>query len=925
MFYSSGTFSRKLCRSVFSLLCMLSGVCAAQQNNQFLNVPQVEGTGGQVASFLTGTFQQPPNLTDILYINAPVVSGTTSSITVGELLNGQGFTNLGENQIAFTNVSSVVAAVADFDGDGNTDYAFALTPTVPGGTNLCVYYGTGATVKSGGSSYNGGNTPNAYPPTGGKSGCLTFPSPGAVVPPKYTFISAPSLKTINGPQLIIEDSANNIVTILANGGTLGNNGALTSFSSWTYINLSAADGAGPIYAADLNGDGNTDLIINCQTSQSALVYFGDGSNNFSKNPVRYTFGGHIHSMLLQDMDGDGHPDMVVEADNGVIEIFHGNPDGTFASTSEGGTVASVGQEGYIGDGGHLAAINPFTRDILVTTPIGLSVLQGSGSLSYSLKNIYNIGPGRTSFAMADFFGTNRLDFAVDSPEGVAIVRADTNGDGGFQTSNAYPALQPALGTTVGKFRNSANNPKGNLDVVAATGAIQAQLLTGNGDGTFNTLPSVVDSSPNTQPFNPPPPGVWSNVLSGDFDGDGNLDVLYSLTGLPQPPPSNALALYIQYGIGDGTFDQSGNSFGVGGFSISSDGVYLESAVGDVNGDGVSDEAISDAIFDEVALGIKGIRTGFTGTFTQADSSNTNFSQVAAGFFKTGRTNQQDVVFQQGSSFIPYVNKQDGTGIHFTAMPALTGATVCQYRPAHRRRRRWQWRPRRRLLQHRTQRSWCRPSLTEPALHLVGQWRRNLRIAAARPQTQPQLLPRRRSRHERRWPARYRPQRRLARQHPLQPGQPQLRKRAGQRRTLRRSALPRRAGHQLPLHRRREWRRSARPHRRQRRRHHLECNRHRRQDRVVHQSHAKPRRQHRRHHGAAQQRQHQACNRIADRNTRAQQLRCDLHTHRNPHPDARSRRPHRHCAILHRRRSGWRGGCRRAGLHQLHRNLRRPGR
>jgi hypothetical protein len=678
MFYSSGTFSRKLCRSVFSLLCMLSGVCAAQQNNQFLNVPQVEGTGGQVASFLTGTFQQPPNLTDILYINAPVVSGTTSSITVGELLNGQGFTNLGENQIAFTNVSSVVAAVADFDGDGNTDYAFALTPTVPGGTNLCVYYGTGATVKSGGSSYNGGNTPNAYPPTGGKSGCLTFPSPGAVVPPKYTFISAPSLKTINGPQLIIEDSANNIVTILANGGTLGNNGALTSFSSWIYINLSAADGAGPIYAADLNGDGNTDLIINCQTSQSALVYFGDGSNNFSKNPVRYTFGGHIHSMLLQDMDGDGHPDMVVEADNGVIEIFHGNPDGTFASTSEGGTVASVGQEGYIGDGGHLAAINPFTRDILVTTPIGLSVLQGSGSLSYSLKNIYNIGPGRTSFAMADFFGTNRLDFAVDSPEGVAIVRADTNGDGGFQTSNAYPALQPALGTTVGKFRNSANNPKGNLDVVAATGAIQAQLLTGNGDGTFNTLPSVVDSSPNTQPFNPPPPGVWSNVLSGDFDGDGNLDVLYSLTGLPQPPPSNALALYIQYGIGDGTFDQSGNSFGVGGFSISSDGVYLESAVGDVNGDGVSDEAISDAIFDEVALGIKGIRTGFTGTFTQADSSNTNFSQVAAGFFKTGRTNQQDVVFQQGSSFIPYVNKQDGTGIHFTAMPALTGATAPLY-------------------------------------------------------------------------------------------------------------------------------------------------------------------------------------------------------------------------------------------------------
>jgi hypothetical protein len=645
---------------------MLPGVCAAQQNNQFLNVPQVEATGGRAASFVTGTFQQPANLTDILYINAPVVSGPASSVTVGELLDGQGFTNLGENQIVFTGVSSVVAAVADFDRDGYTDYAFALTPTVPGGTNLCVYYGTGATVKGGGSSYNAGNTPNAYPPTGGKSGCLTFPSPGAVVPPKYTFISAPSLKTINGPQLIIEDSANNIVTILANGGTTGNNGVLTSFSFWTYINLSAADGAGPIYAADLNGDGNTDLIINCQTSQSALVYFGDGSNNFSKNPVRYTFGGHIHSMLLHDMDGDGHPDMVVEADNGVIEIFHGNADGTFATTSEGGT--GVGVDGFSGHGGHLAAINPFTRDILVTTPIGLSVLQGNGTLSYSLKNIYNIGPGRTSFALADFFGTNRLDLAVDSPEGVAIARADTNGDGGFQTSNAYSALQPALGAVVGKFRNSANNPKGNLDVVAGTGATQAQLLTGNGDGTFNTFRSVADTG--SGPGNVPPT-VWSNILSGDFDGDGNLDILYTLTGLPQPQLSWTFPLrYTQYGDGDGTFDPSGFDYKLSGVTSSSDGYLEESAVGDFDGDGVTDVAASNAFDDTLEWSGKGARNGIGVFFITPDPSNANFSQVATGFFKVNRTNKQDVIFQQGANFIPYLG--------FTPKTIITGAAAPLY-------------------------------------------------------------------------------------------------------------------------------------------------------------------------------------------------------------------------------------------------------
>src|ERR1019366_10770272 len=74
-------FSRSFWRSVSPLLCVLSSVCAAQQGKpQFTNVPQVEQTGGRVASFLTGNFQQPPNLTDILYIGAPTFSGTTPSI-----------------------------------------------------------------------------------------------------------------------------------------------------------------------------------------------------------------------------------------------------------------------------------------------------------------------------------------------------------------------------------------------------------------------------------------------------------------------------------------------------------------------------------------------------------------------------------------------------------------------------------------------------------------------------------------------------------------------------------------------------------------------------------------------------------------------------------------------------------------------------
>ncbi len=122
--------SRILRRSAAFLLSLGTGtgiwvaVCAAQQGRpQFVNVPQVELTGGAVESFVTGTLQSPPSINngDILYVNAPVVTNGVSSVTVGEQLNQQGFFNLGYNQITFPNVTKVVAVLGDFNGDNLMD------------------------------------------------------------------------------------------------------------------------------------------------------------------------------------------------------------------------------------------------------------------------------------------------------------------------------------------------------------------------------------------------------------------------------------------------------------------------------------------------------------------------------------------------------------------------------------------------------------------------------------------------------------------------------------------------------------------------------------------------------------------------------------------------------------------------------------
>jgi hypothetical protein len=639
---------------------MIPGVCAAQQTTQFLNLPKVHGTNGRVTSFLPGVFQQPSSGPDILYLNAPVGVGATSSVTAGLLLYESGnFEDLGENQIVFSGVSNVVAALGDFNGDQHLDAAFALTPSGSATTNLCVYYGTGATAASLLTSFSGGG---AYP-AAGISGCMTFPTVNGTHPPNFSYIAAMPFLTGQGtvPQLLVEDSANNVLYVISNSGTTGSFGQLSGFNVVGSTTL--GDGAGPIYIGDFNGDGKMDFIVNGQGGNSATVYFGNGDGTF-KPPVRYVFDDGVRSMLIEGMDGDHIPDMVVETNHGAIEIHKGASDGTYAQTSEGGTPPTPGSAA--GVGGHLAAINPNTLDILTTTPIGLSLLSNQGSLNYGLKTIYNVGAGRSSFALADIYGTNNLDLAVDSAEGVAIFAG--NPDGTFQASNAYSALAPALGAVVGKFRNIANNPTGNVDVVAATGSTQAQWLKGNGDGTFaaSSNPANTSGGPSGIAAN-----LWSNIVSGDFNGDGNSDIVYSLTGLPLPVTSIGAGMYLQYGNGDGTF-QSPLPLLVG---TNGTVLYGEAAVGEFDASDVGGIAGSNP-FEDYTL--QGQRSGvFNGGLFQAEN-NTSFSQVATGYLKTGRTGQQDLIFQQGASFIPFVNKQDGTGTYVPPGAALIGPGAPYY-------------------------------------------------------------------------------------------------------------------------------------------------------------------------------------------------------------------------------------------------------
>ncbi len=235
--------NRSLRRSILCLLgivgVMVCAVCAApsgaqvitQSGDQFIGQlsPTFNGSGGSpVTSLLIGSLQGAPSPTvDLLYVDAPttvlVNMIPTSEVIVGEKLNTQGsanggFSDLKLDDIAFAGASSVVAALPIIGG--YTNYAFAITG-VPK-NNLCLYYFNPQSTSNNNINsvppYDGGIN---YPPdTGTPSECITLTPPPGGKPPNFTAIAPFPFKTGSSPQLLVEDSANDVVYVVAVSPTI---------------------------------------------------------------------------------------------------------------------------------------------------------------------------------------------------------------------------------------------------------------------------------------------------------------------------------------------------------------------------------------------------------------------------------------------------------------------------------------------------------------------------------------------------------------------------------------------------------------------------------------------------------------------------------------------------------------------------------
>jgi hypothetical protein len=474
-------------------------------------------------------------------------------------------------------------ATGDFNGDGIPD----LAVTNNGSSDVSILLGNGDGTFKPAVNYSGPNTPVAVvvgdfngdghldlaiSNNGGNApvtillgnGDGTFQSP---ISQQFGFgsisLTAGDFNHDGKLDLAILNGGSNTVQVL-----LGNGDG--TFAGPQTISLPNDAIPAAIASADLNGDGNQDLIIADGVGNAAEVLLGNGDGSFQ--PARiYATGNNPRALAIADVNLDGKPDIVLaNQSNNDVSILLGNGDGSFLPAQDyvvGSMPDSVVVGDFNGDGMPDIAIANFDT---TNTVNDVSILLGNGTGTFPAAVDINSGP-TAPFAVVekDLNGDSRADLILSDRSGDNVDVLIANGDGTFKTPVVYQTGPSPWFYIVGEINWNLSvadfNGDGIPDILVVNRLDNSlNLLIGNGDGTFQPDRSI------------PIVNHLDFIAVGDVNNDGKMDIVGT------DFDANQLLVYL--GNGDGTFQPPIASPLSGG--------PLSFALGDFNRDGKLDVVVA---------------------------------------------------------------------------------------------------------------------------------------------------------------------------------------------------------------------------------------------------------------------------------------------------------------------------------------------
>jgi hypothetical protein len=592
---------------------------------------QSYASGGYTAvSVAVGDFNGDRK-TDLVVANQCQSSGNCANGSVGVLLGIGDGTFAPAQDFASGGNNTAAVATGDFNPDGRTDLVLA---------NQCQ---TQDDCTAGNVSVLLGNGDGTF------QAAHNFISEGV-------FASSVGVGDWNGDQkldLVVvnqcqsDSNCSGTLTVLVGNGD-GTFQARSNYASGGYD-------ADSVAASDLNNDGNLDLVVanlcqsnNCKKGSDGVVsvLLGNGDGTFQAAHDYPTRGFGASSVAIGDFNGDGNPDVVVAnqcstsncKSGGSLSVLLGNGDGTLqaAQTYSSGayTALSVAIADFNNDGKlDLAVANQCQDSNCRNGAVG--VLLGNGNGTFQPAQIFaSAGYFTNSVAVGDFNGDGNPDLALASQcqdstctnGGVSVLLG--KGNGTFQAAQAYGSV----GSQADSVVTADVNGDGKTDLVVlnlcqnttdcSNGVVYP--LIGRGDGTFHDGHAYNSGGANAY-----------SVVAGDFNGDGNIDVVVS----------NGDGTCVLLGNGNGTF-QTPIPYLPGGAFIST---------GDFNGDHKPDVAVASGSLSTVTV-LLNVAAGYRWSTTTTLTSSPNPSVVNQSVLLTATITNQiggspngTVTFKSGST------------------------------------------------------------------------------------------------------------------------------------------------------------------------------------------------------------------------------------------------------------------------------------
>jgi hypothetical protein len=340
-----------------------------------------------------------------------------------------------------------------------------------------------------------------------------------------------------------------------------------------------------IAAADLNGDGDADIVLCNSASHDATLQFGDGNATFPATQTVALPGNAPSAVETGDFNSDGRPDLFVAysgSNDAIVTLaaasgawLHGSP------VAAGQSPAAVEVGDWNGDG-VLDAV------VLASLSGDLRAMVGNGSGGFSAMPPVSAGSTPVALAQGDWNLDGKRDLAAADASGNLIYLYYGSGSGTFSGAGTVATGLIPLGLVSAKIDANASPDLAVANF--ASGAIT--ILLNSGTGSFSAM-GVVPAQPQA-----------TALAAVDADGNGTQDLLCCDGG-------GGISLYINSGAA---------AFSPGG-SWPAGNSPAAIALADWNRDGIPDAAIANtgsnnatilaSTHTAAPLGVQQIQTTFT--------------------------------------------------------------------------------------------------------------------------------------------------------------------------------------------------------------------------------------------------------------------------------------------------------------------------